>query len=75
MAVALVPRSDAEVRPYLDSLGLPGIIDLHVHFMPFQVLEKVWAFFDRVGDSGAPAWAITYRDSEEERVRTLRDME
>jgi predicted TIM-barrel fold metal-dependent hydrolase len=74
LAVALVPRSDAEVGPYLDSLGLPGIIDLHVHFMPSRVLEKVWAFFDRVADSGAPAWPIAYRDSEEERVRTLRDI-
>ncbi|UKA68553.1 amidohydrolase [Arthrobacter sp. FW306-05-C] len=74
MAVALAPRLDMEIRPYLDSLGLPGIIDLHVHFMPSQVLEKVWAFFDRVADSGAPAWPITYRASEEERVRILRDM-
>lgn len=74
LAVALLPRSDAEVRPYLDSLGLPGIIDLHVHFMPARVLEKVWAFFDRVEDSGAPAWPINYRVSEGERVRTLRGM-
>ncbi|HEY1156999.1 MAG TPA: amidohydrolase, partial [Arthrobacter sp.] len=63
-----------EIRPYLDTLGLPGIIDLHVHFMPSQVLDKVWAFFDRVADSGAPAWPINYRAPEEERVRTLRDM-
>jgi predicted TIM-barrel fold metal-dependent hydrolase len=69
-----VPRSDAEVKTYLTSLGLPGLIDLHVHFMPQRVLEKVWAFFDRVVESGAPAWPITYRDSEEDRVRTLRDL-
>ncbi|WP_286403755.1 amidohydrolase family protein [Pseudarthrobacter defluvii] len=72
--MALAPQSDMEIRPYLESLGLSGIIDLHVHFMPSQVLEKVWAFFDRVADSGAPAWPITYRTSEEERVRTLRGM-
>jgi len=25
------------------SLGLPGIIDVHTHFMPKRVLDKVWA--------------------------------
>jgi predicted TIM-barrel fold metal-dependent hydrolase len=68
------PRSDAGIRTYLDSLGLPGIIDLHVHFMPQNVLDKVWAFFDRVTESGAPAWTINYRETEEERVRALRTM-
>lgn len=68
------PRSDAGIRTYLDSLGLPGIIDLHVHFMPKNVLDKVWAFFDRVAESGAPAWTINYRKTEEERVRVLRTM-
>jgi uncharacterized protein len=74
LASPAAPRSDAGIRTYLDSLGLPGIIDLHVHFMPRNVLDKVWAFFDRVAESGAPAWTIKYRDSEEERVRALRDM-
>lgn len=74
VAIPAVPGSDAEIRTYLDSLGVPGIIDLHVHFMPRNVMEKVWAFFDGVADSGAPAWRIVYRNTEEERVRTLRNM-
>lgn len=73
MILPPVPRSDAHIRTYLDSLGLPGMIDLHVHFMPHNVLEKVWQFFDHVADSGAPAWPIAYRSPEEERVRTLRE--
>lgn len=43
------PRSDADVPGWLDERGIPGIVDLHVHFMPDRVQEKVWAFFDRVG--------------------------
>ncbi|WP_336712392.1 amidohydrolase family protein [Arthrobacter sp. USHLN218] len=74
MAISAAPGSDAGIRTYLDSLGLPGIIDLHVHFMPQNVLDKVWAFFDRVAESGAPAWTINYREAEEERVRALRTM-
>ncbi|GAA4766559.1 amidohydrolase family protein [Citricoccus nitrophenolicus] len=69
------PRTDEEIRPYLQRLGLPGLIDLHVHFMPQNVLDKVWAFFDGVGERGTvPPWTITYRTPESERAATLRRM-
>lgn len=70
------PRSDAEVARFAADLGLPGIIDLHTHFMPEQVLAKVWAHFDRiVGADGEPVWPITYRDVDpEDRVARLRAM-
>ncbi|MEV4899811.1 amidohydrolase family protein [Citricoccus sp. NPDC055426] len=69
------PWTDAEIRPYLESLGLPGVVDLHVHFMPQNMLDKVWAFFDRVGEQGTvPPWTITYRTDEQERVQALRQM-
>ena len=69
------PRTDEEIRPYLQRLGLPGLIDLHVHFMPQNVLDKVWAFFDGVGERGTvPPWTITYRTTEDERVATLQRM-
>jgi hypothetical protein len=51
-------------------LGLPGLIDIHVHFMPANVLTKVWAYFER-GRSGQ-AWPIYYRQPEDERVALLR---
>jgi predicted TIM-barrel fold metal-dependent hydrolase len=53
-------------------LGLPGIIDVHTHFLPKPVLDKVWAYFDRVGPLTGRDWPITYRFSEAERVATLR---
>ena len=56
----------------IDRLGLPGIIDVHTHFMPEPVLTKVWAFFDRVQELGSPQWPITYRGDEDERLEQLR---
>ncbi|GAA3637440.1 hypothetical protein GCM10022420_008230 [Streptomyces iranensis] len=49
-------------------LGLPGLIDVHTHFMPQRVLDKVWAYFDAV----EPRWHITYREEEDERLAVLR---
>lgn len=74
MADLQAPSTDAEVRPYLAVLGVPGIIDLHVHFMPDRVQQKVWSFFDRVGGEDHPDWPIAYRHSDEERVRILREI-
>ena len=54
------------------SLGLPGIIDVHTHFMPKRVLDKVWAYFDRVGPLIGRPWPVAYRTDETERVETLR---
>lgn len=66
------PRTDDDIRPYLQALGLPGLADLHVHFMPANVQEKVWAFFDTEAERGGQPWPIRYRQPEQERVRTLR---
>jgi uncharacterized protein len=69
------PSTDADLPSYLEALGVPGLADVHVHFMPQNVLDKVWAFFDRVGeDFDAAAWPIAYRLSEEERVRRLAEL-
>lgn len=68
------PTSDRLVPDWLASLGIPGIIDLHVHFMPDNVLRKVWQYFDAVDRPGTPPWTITYRTDEAERVRTLRSL-
>ncbi|WP_417564321.1 amidohydrolase family protein [Microbacterium sp.] len=66
------PRDDTEIPDYLRALGVPGIADVHVHFMPQNVLDKVWDFFDHVGDDGGGTpWGIAYRTPEDERVATL----
>lgn len=53
-------------------LGLPGVIDLHTHFMPANVMEKVWAYFDQAGPLVGRPWPITYRHAEDERLSRLR---
>ncbi|NNH68730.1 amidohydrolase [Nocardia uniformis] len=54
-------------------LGLPAIIDIHTHFMPEQVMRKVWAYFDSAGPlTAGRTWPITYRDEEQVRLKTLR---
>jgi uncharacterized protein len=58
---------DADVAAYVASLGLPGIVDLHVHFMPQRLQEKVWAHFDRLD----PPWPVLYRTGEAERLSLL----
>lgn len=68
------PTSDEELPTYLEALGLPGIIDLHVHFMPDRVQQKVWRFFDRLPKVGKAAWPIAYRYTDEQRVQILREL-
>lgn len=74
MTTVDLPRDEAaQVRALAAGLGLPGLIDVHTHFMPDQVLRKVWAYFDAAGPKVGRAWPIAYRTSEAERVATLRD--
>ena len=40
------PTADADVPAYWQGLGLPGLADIHVHFLPQRMLEKVWSVFD-----------------------------
>lgn len=65
------PESDADVPAFVEALGLPGLADVHVHFMPQNVLDKVWAFFDRVEEHGEQPWPIAYRVGEAEREAIL----
>ncbi len=69
-----MPRSDADVRPLWESLGLPGLLDLHVHFLPHNVMAKVWAYFDAVGPLTGVTWPIHYREDEDVRLARLREM-
>ncbi|WP_406094611.1 amidohydrolase family protein [Streptomyces sp. NBC_01013] len=61
-----------DVVRFWERLGLPGIIDVHTHFMPEQVLRKVWAYFDSVGPLTGMEWPIAYRHEEDERLALLR---
>ncbi|MGC5248113.1 amidohydrolase family protein [Gordonia sp. DT219] len=68
------PFSEAEaqqVRTLWGGLGLPGLIDVHTHFMPRPVMDKVWAYFDSAGPLIGREWPITYRADEDVRVAAL----
>ncbi|MGV0743706.1 amidohydrolase family protein [Mycolicibacterium sp. XJ870] len=60
------------VRALWTSLGLPGIVDVHTHFMPKPVMDKVWQYFDGQGPLIGREWPIRYRADEQQRVATLR---
>lgn len=65
-------RHDAEIaaaREMWQGLGLPGLIDVHTHFMPHNVMRKVWAYFHALGEG---VWPITYQQGDEERASLLR---
>ena len=47
-------------------------MDLHVHFMPKNVMDKVWAYFDAVGPLTGTTWPIAYRTEEADRLARLR---
>lgn len=63
---------DAEVPAFWRGLGLPGLADVHVHFLPPRLLRRVWAYFDAAGPLVGTEWPIRYRWSDAERVAHLR---
>lgn len=65
---------DAGVPGWWGRLGLPGLFDVHTHFLPPNVQAKVWAQFDSAGPKIGRPWPIRYRGSHEERVEQLRAM-
>jgi predicted TIM-barrel fold metal-dependent hydrolase len=62
------------VPAYVGALGLPGLADVHVHFLPDPMQRKVWAYFDEAETHYGTPWPITYRADEEQRLATLRDL-
>jgi hypothetical protein len=70
----LIPRSDAEVPAFTRALGLPGLTDLHLHFLPDAMQRKVWEFFDRASVEYGTEWPIHYRLPADERLGILRDL-
>jgi len=60
------------VRRIWQDLGLPGLIDVHTHFMPKSVMDKVWQYFDSVGPLVGREWPVLYRTDQQDRVDTLR---
>jgi predicted TIM-barrel fold metal-dependent hydrolase len=63
---------DPDVPAWWRSLGLPGLFDVHVHFLPPNIEAAVWRQFDEAGPKIGRPWPIRYRGSPEERVEQLR---
>ncbi len=63
---------DADVPAWWSALGLPGLFDVHVHFLPEPVQRKVYAQFDQAGPKIGREWPIRYRGTHTERVEQLR---
>ncbi len=60
------------VTAFWRGLGLPGLFDAHVHFLPPNIQRAVWAQFDNAGPKIGREWPIRYRGEVEERVEQLR---
>ena len=62
------------VREFWQGLGLPGLLDAHVHFLPPNIQRAVYAQFDEAGPKIGREWPIRYRQEHAERVEILRAM-
>ena len=62
---------DDDVAAFLAGLGVPGIVDVHVHFLPENVLRKVWGYFDQAQEHYGMPWPVHYRLPEQDRVAVL----
>lgn len=64
--------NDTDVPAWWLRLGLPGLIDIHTHFMPKPVMDAVWHFFDDAERHYGTPWPVHYRGTDDERVAQLR---
>lgn len=65
-------REAEALAAMLAEVGLDSMIDVHTHFMPKSVMDKVWSYFDQVAPLSGVEWPISYRLSEAERLEVLR---
>lgn len=69
--LAAGPASDGDVPAYWAALGVPGLIDSHVHFLPDSMQRKVWAYFDEASKHYGTGWPVQYRMPVEQRLDVL----
>ena len=68
------PVDDATVGDVARRLGLPGILDIHVHLLPERLQARIWAYFDSAGPLLGRPWPIRYRWAVPDLVAHLRTM-
>ncbi len=65
---------DDDVPAWWQRLGLPGLIDIHTHFMPKPVMDAVWRFFDAADKHYGRAWPVHYQLPEARRLEILAEL-
>ncbi|WP_344970493.1 amidohydrolase family protein [Streptosporangium fragile] len=71
----MIPElTDAEVPAWWRELGLPGLADVHVHFLPERMERRVWHHFEHGGPLIGDGWPIRYRLPVAERVARLGEL-
>jgi hypothetical protein len=65
---------DDDVPGWWRRLGLEGLVDVHVHFLPDRVMDAVWAYFDQAPGHYGTDWPVNYRTPAEERLKTLQSL-
>ncbi|MET8335507.1 amidohydrolase family protein [Streptosporangium canum] len=72
---SIIPEpADADVPVWWRRLGLPGLADVHVHFLPERMERRVWHHFENGGPLMGAGWPIQYRMPVEERVARLGEL-
>jgi uncharacterized protein len=71
----LLPEEDTDLPAFCRALGIPGLADVHVHFLPPRMLRRVWEYFDAAGPLIGTSWPIRYKGTDDERVAHLRSMQ
>ena len=61
-------------RRFWSDLGLPGLFDVHTHFLPPRVMAKVREQFDTAGPLIGRPWPLEYRGDDESLVVALRGL-
>lgn len=59
---------------FASDLGIPGLYDVHTHFLPPRVMAKVRHQFDTAGPLIGRPWPLHYRADDDELVATLRGL-
>ena len=62
---------DDDVPAFCARLGLPGLADVHTHFLPERMQRRVWAHFAEAGPLIGRPWPIRYRGTAEDRLARL----
>ncbi|MDX6284436.1 MAG: uncharacterized protein QOH03_5507 [Kribbellaceae bacterium] len=65
---------DDEVPGWWQRLGIDGLVDVHVHFLPDRLMDAVWGYFDQAETHYGTPWPVTYRTPVAERLQTLHDL-